>query len=182
MLAAMLGEIMDAENVSRIRVRDAAEADVPVLTAIKAGGSEALHRDRLRDAQGSGFRYLVVLTDQGIIGFACLVIRRPASWSDADDTHHLPQIADLQVNESDRGRGYGSEFVRAIEIIAQQAGFQQLYISVEPLNNPRAYALYRRLGYRPLQAEPYRKVWEFTDSDGKLHRGEDWLVDMIKLL
>src|SRR6185436_18016632 len=100
MLAAMLGEIMDAENVSRIRVRDAAEADVPVLTAIKAGGSEALHRDRLRDAQGSGFRYLVVLTDQGIIGFACLVIRRPASWSDADDTHHLPQIVDLQVNES----------------------------------------------------------------------------------
>jgi GNAT superfamily N-acetyltransferase len=176
----MLGGIMVSENVSRITVRDATDADVPALTAIKGEGTEALHRDRLRDAQGTGFRYLVLLADQAIIGFACLVIRRPAYWSDADDTQHLPHIVDLQVKESHRGQGYGSEFVRAIERIASQAGYRHLYISVEPLDNPRAYALYKRLGYQPLQSEPYRKIWKFTDSAGKVHRGEDWVVDMVK--
>lgn len=68
---------MVPENASRIAVRNAEAADVPALTAIKGDGTEVLHRDRLRDAQGIGFRYLVLLVDQEIIGFACLVIRRP---------------------------------------------------------------------------------------------------------
>jgi GNAT superfamily N-acetyltransferase len=163
-------------------VRDAVEADVPALTAIKGEDSEALHRDRLRDAPGSDFRYLVLLMDEKIIGFACLVFVRPAHWSDADDEQHLPQIVDLKVSESFRGRGYGSEFIGAIERIAAEVGYKQLYIGVEPLTNPRAYALYQRIGYQQLQSEPYRKTWEFTDSGGTLHRGEDWVVDMVKQL
>ena len=163
-------------------MRDAEEADVPALTAIKGDGSEVLHRDRLRDAQGTGFRYLILLVDQEILGFGCLVIRRPAYWSDAGDTHHLPQIVDLQVNKSHRGHGYGSDFIHIIERIASEAGYRHLYISVEPLNNPRAYALYQRLGYQQIQPEPYRKIWNFQDSAGKMHRGEDWVVDMVKQL
>lgn len=174
--------MMVSENFARMTVRDAEEADVPALTAIKGAGTEALHRDRLRDAQGSGLRYVVLLADHFLIGFACLVMRRPASWSDAGDTRHLPQIVDLRVKESQRGRGYGSTFVRAIEHIASAAGYRQLYLSVEPLSNPRAYALYQRLGYQPLQSEPYREIWEFTDSAGNTHRGEDWVVDMVKQL
>jgi ribosomal protein S18 acetylase RimI-like enzyme len=120
--------------------------------------------------------------EQEIIGFACLVIRRPAYWSDANDMHHLPQIVDLQVKEAQHGQGYGSDFIRVMERIASEAGYRQLYMSVEPLNNPRAYALYQRLGYQQEQSEPYRKIWEFQDSEGKLHRGEDWVVDMVKQL
>jgi GNAT superfamily N-acetyltransferase len=173
---------MVSEDVSRIMVRDAEEADVPALTAMKGNGTEALHRDRLSDAQGSGFRYFVLLAEQEIIGFACLVIRRPAYWSDAGDTQHLPQIVDLRVKETHRGQGYGSEFVRAIERIAAQAGYGHLYMSVELLTNPRAYALYQRLGYQQVQSQPYRKIWGFTDSEGTLHCGEDWVVDMVKQL
>lgn len=177
-----MSEIVDSEIGPRITVRDVQETDVPALTAIKGAGTEALHRDRIRDAQGKGFRYLALLACQEIVGFACLVIRRPAYWSDGNDTHHLPQIVDLQVKESHRGQGYGSEFVRAIERIASEAGYAHLYLSVEPLNNPRAFALYQRLGYEKMQSEPYRKIWEFQDSDGQKHRGEDWVVDMVKQL
>jgi GNAT superfamily N-acetyltransferase len=165
-----------------IAVRDAEEADLPALIAIKGEGSEALHRDRLLDAQGGGFRYLVLLRGQEVIGFALLVSRRPASWSDANHVQHLPQIVDLQVAESQRGKGYGSAFVRAIERKAAQAGNHQLYVAVEPADNPRAYALYQRLGYQQLQPEPYLKAWGFTDSGGDRHQGEDWIVDMVKPL
>lgn len=173
---------MTATNKSPITVRDAAESDIPALTAIKGNGSEAIHLDRLHDAESSGFRYLVVLIEQAVIGFACLVSVRPTHWSDTGDTQNLPQIVDLQVEELYRGKGYGSAFIHAMERIAAEAGYSRLYLSVEPLSNPRAYALYQRLDYHPLQTEPYLKTWAFQDSGGKMHGGEDWLIDMVKQL
>ncbi|HEY9529155.1 MAG TPA: GNAT family N-acetyltransferase [Anaerolineales bacterium] len=173
---------MVPKNAFRIKVREAAEADIPALTRIKGTGSDVIHRDRLRDSQDPGFQYFVLLDEQDILGFACLVKRRPLYWSDADDTEHLPQIVDLQVKESHRDHGYGSHFVRALECIASEGGSKFLYLSVEPVDNPRAYALYQRLGYQPIQAKPYRKVWQFTDSQGNVHSGEDWVVDLVKQL
>lgn len=164
-----------------ITARDAKTEDIQALTLIKGKGNQALHRDRLADAQGGDIlRYLVLLMDGQVIGFSLLVMRRPAHWPDADDQEHLPQIVDLQVKEALRGRGFGTQFIALIEMIAAEAGFQRLYLSVEPWDNPRAYALYQRLGYLPLQPEPYESKWQFTDSSGKLHRGEDWIVDMVK--
>ena len=162
-------------------VRDAEEGDIPKLTAIKGVGSEVIHRDRLRDAQNGSFRYLVILVGQEVIGFACLVFRRPSYWSDAGELEHLPQIVDLQIQEAWRGQGYGTAFIRAIEQLAA-AETNQIYIRVEPIDNPRAYALYQQLGYQSLQTQPYQKTWEFTDSEGELHRGMDWVVDMVKKL
>jgi len=159
-------------------VRDAEEADLPALTAIRQ--PKALHRGRLRDAHDSNFRYLVLLRGEEIVGFVSLVFHRPPSWSNTSDTQHLPQIVDLYVAEAWRGQGYGSEAICALERIASEAGYTHLYIAVEPQHNPRAYALYQRLSYQPLQQEPYFQPWEAIDGDGKIRRGESWLVDMVK--
>lgn len=70
---------MGGLRVNRITVRDAAEADVPALVAIKGEGRAALHRDRLRDARDGYLRYLVLMLDDEIIAFAVLVFRRPCS-------------------------------------------------------------------------------------------------------
>ena len=163
----------------KVLVRDAEEGDVPALLAIKGGG-EAVHFDRLRDARGPGFRYLVLVLDQEVIGFACLVFRRPTYWSDGNDRRYLPQIVDLQIKESERSRGHGSEFLWNLERMAAESGYGEIYLRVDPLNNPRAHALYQRLGFDSLQTEPYLDVWEFRDSSGELHRGEDWALDMVK--
>lgn len=170
------------ENYLHISVRDAQAADLTGLVEIKGQGSEALHRDRLQDAQSPGYRYLVLLADQKLIGFACLVFRRPEYWSDAGDTQHLPQIVDLQVEETHRGQGYGSAFLHALEQEVRAAGSHHIFLSVAPVDNPRAYALYGRLGYQQIQPEPYLKRWSFQDSSGKIHKGEDWIVDMVKTL
>src|SRR5260221_14614676 len=98
-----------------LSIRDAEEADLQALTALKGEDSEGLIRDCLRYAEEGGMRFLVLLLGQQIIGSAWLVFRRPAHWSDGDDLEHLPGIVDLRVAESLRGNGYGSAFVRAIE-------------------------------------------------------------------
>lgn len=159
-------------------LRDAQESDLPALTAIRA--PEALHRGRLRDARLGGFRYCVIEQDEQVIGFVSLVMRRPDSWSNRADTAHLPEINDLYIEDTQRGRGYGTAAIHALEGMAAQLGHRALYISVEPLDNPRAYALYQRLDYRPLQSEAYFHQWEAVDGDGQLDSGEAWLVDMVK--
>ena len=166
----------------QVRIRDAIDADIPILTSIKGTGTEIIHRDRLRAAQDASFHYLVLIADENIIGFACLVYRRPSYWSDAKDEKYLPQIVDLQIEESRQGHGYGSEFIHLLETIAAKAGSKHLYLSADPVNNPRAHALYLRLDYQPVQSEPYRKLWQFTDSQGNLHSGEDWIIDLVKEL
>lgn len=77
------------ETQTQLCVRDAEPGDVPALAAIKGPG-EAVHLDRLRDAQGSDLRYLVLLDDEELAGFVLLVYRRPVYWSDGNDTSRLP--------------------------------------------------------------------------------------------
>jgi len=164
-----------------LAVRDARDEDLPALAALKSPG--ALHRDRMEDAAASpDFRYLVLVKEETVIGFACLVFVRPRRWSDADDTTHLPQVVDLLVSPEHRRKGYGSFFIGEMEAMAKERGGDSLYIAVDFPANLEAHALYRRLGYQQLQPEPYLKHWQFTDSDGNHHQGDGLVVDMAKTL
>jgi len=133
-------------HTTNLCVRDAAETDLQTLTNIK--DSSALHTDRLRDAQSPTFRYLVLELTGKVIGFACLIFVRPDYWSDAQNTSRLPQIVDLQISPEFRGNGYGSYLISALELMAYESGSKEIFIAVEPLSNPRAHALYQRLGYQ----------------------------------
>ena len=99
-----------------------------------------------------------------------------------DEETFLPRIVDLQIEETYCSHGYRSEFICQLEKTAAETGSIQLYMAVDPVDNPDANALYLRLGYQPLQLKPYRKFWQFADSRGNLHRGEDWIVDLVKEL
>ncbi len=160
-----------------LTVRDAAEADIAALTGIKGAGSETVHSRRLNDARAGDIRYLVVLLEEEPIGFGVLVLRRPD-----EDSHNLPEVDDLEIKDTLRGRGYGTALLSAMEQAASASGFRQIYLQVEPVNNPRAYALYQRLGYQAEQTPPHAIVWEYVDSAGKMVRGEEWVIDMVKLL
>ncbi len=89
---------------------------------------------------------------------------------------------DLYIEPSSRGQGYGSLFLHAIERLAAEAGCHELYLEVDPVDNPRAHILYLRQGYHPIQAEPYFSHWEFVDSEGQQHQGDEWTLDMVKPL
>jgi GNAT superfamily N-acetyltransferase len=161
-------------------VREATEADLDALMRFKP--SLAVHRDRLRDARSPGFRYLVLELDRHVIGFVCLVFIRPRYWSDGESTDYLPTAIDFYIDAPVRGRGYGSFLLREVERLAAATHAKQFYLWTDPVDNPRAYALYLRLGYQPLQSQPYPFHWEFVDSDGQQHAGDAWRIDMVKSL
>lgn len=57
------------------------------------------------------------------------------------------EISDLVVAESCRGRGYGTTIVQSLVRAAIRLGAEEAEIGAA-LSNPRAAALYRRLGFR----------------------------------
>jgi GNAT superfamily N-acetyltransferase len=172
--------LQEIEVDEGLSIRPATLADLDELVRLKP--SPAVHRDRIRDAHQSGFKYLVLEVDQHIIGFVCLVFIRPHYWSDGDSSDYLPTAIDFLIDPSLRSRGYGSFLLRKVENLAATSGSKYLYLWVDPMDNPRAYALYLRLGYQPLQEKPYKFHWEFVDSEGDRHSGDSWRVDMVKAL
>jgi GNAT superfamily N-acetyltransferase len=136
----------------------------------------------MRDGSVGYVRYLVAEREGRVLGFGLLVFACPPAWPDAIPDDLLPSVVDLYVAEELRGQGIGKEMVRQMEAAAREAGYGQLFLSVNPVDNSGAHAWYLRAGYEPLQAQPYRERWYYTDSNGDVRRGEVWALDMVKIL
>jgi GNAT superfamily N-acetyltransferase len=114
--------------------------EVRALAASEVG---RLERD---EPPGRGFaRAMWALQEAG--GSTLLVAwdgDRPLGSGQLDLRGDVPELRNLQVQEAARGRGIGTVIVRAAE---ERVGSGLLTVRVA-LDNPRARALYERLGYR----------------------------------
>lgn len=173
---------MTQHSELEVTVRDARPSDLPGLSAIGYSDHPVIHRDRLRDADGCNVHYLVAEVGGTAVGFALLVFQIPPGWLGSGSAEFLPGLWDLYVAEGRRGQGIGARIIRHSEKLTARAGHDRLYLSVDPIENRRAYELYLRLGYAPLHPEPVRDHWSFADSEGNIHQGDEWSLQMVKTL
>lgn len=160
-----------------LRLRDVASGDLATLSVIKP--TVALHRDRMRDADNDYIRYMVAEQENTIVGFGVLVFKSPETWT---KMRVLPAIVDLYVKPDLRSQGIGTSMIHEMEKTAFKRGCSEIFIGVDPDFNQRAYSLYLRLGYEPLDKEPYLEHWSFTTSDGELREGDNWIIYLRKEL
>jgi len=158
-----------------LKLRDAVSGDMGMLSVIKP--TEALHRDRMRDADDDYVRYVVAEQGNDIVGFGLLVFRSPKTWT---EMRFLPTIVDLYVKPDFRSKGIGTAMICEMEKTALKRGCSEIFIGVDPESNQRAYSLYLRLGYEPIEEEPYLDHWSFTTSDGEVHEGYNWGIHLKK--
>ncbi|MFI8851073.1 GNAT family N-acetyltransferase [Streptomyces sp. 891-h] len=91
-----------------------------------------------------------------------------------------PEVNGLSVwPEALRSLGVGTALIREAERLATGRGCRAIGLGVEK-NNPRASALYGRLGYRA--SVPYLDCWSYQDGAGVAHRVADACVFMVKPL
>jgi ribosomal protein S18 acetylase RimI-like enzyme len=160
-----------------VTVRDAAEADLDGLQALS--GTRVMHADRIRESRLGWMQYLVAEVRGRVAGFGLLMYSVPPDW---DRPEHVPVVVNLHVRADCRSRGIGSAILREMEARSRRRNFAAIYLRVEPENNPRAFALYKRLGFEPLQDKPFLDPYRFVDSDGTVHQGVEWNVEMVKWL
>ncbi len=96
-------------------------------------------------------------------------------------THPLvPDLQSLRVLKAFRGLGLGTLLLECAEKIVAQGGLDQISLAVA-IKNPRARALYERLGYH-VMGEAYDDEWTFLDAHGEVCTTCETVFDMVKSL
>lgn len=158
-------------------IRDATQSDISELTKVRNAPTQ-LQR-YLSEADGEGIRFLVYEQDNEICGFAMLFLRQPAQGSPKS---HIPKISDLTVAQRFRSMGIGTIMIAQMEKMAIAFEHNVMHVGVDPVDNPRALALYQRLGYVPMHDEPERKKAIFYDESGNAKETEYWNINLKKQL
>ncbi|MEU9403906.1 GNAT family N-acetyltransferase [Streptomyces sp. NPDC048242] len=148
-------------------------ADVPLLDrALPGPGRTSFHARRLARQRAGESTYLVAWLDGRPVGSAEM------RWTGCDApevTVDCPEIGGVAVLPEARSRGIGSGLIRACEELARERGLEVVGIGVAE-DNPRAAALYARLGYRPVVE--YADRYAYVEADGRTRE----CVDMCTFL
>ncbi|MFF5282138.1 GNAT family N-acetyltransferase [Streptomyces sp. NPDC012756] len=153
----------------RLSVRDLAEADLP---ACGWAGSPKHVRElvhQIRRAEAGEVDYLAVCTPAGLpvaVGGVDYTVRPGAGT--------LWQLGVLPALQS---CGIGTFLIGSAEQRIAARGLTRAELGVEE-DNPRARALYERLGYRAFGREP--DSWDVETEDGSLRRYETMCTLMRK--
>ena len=157
-------------------VRQAATDDFRALLSIR--NTPRLFKEYL-SAPMNEAPFFVFVVDGEMLGFARLKLPTP---SDGPNKKR-PLISDLFVAPERRSRGIGSAFIGELESMARDLGHRQVYIGVDPVDNPRMVELCKRLGYTPVQVEPYQARMSFHNADGTAPvRKTYWRIELVKHL
>ncbi|MBO4252397.1 GNAT family N-acetyltransferase [Streptomyces griseorubiginosus] len=91
-----------------------------------------------------------------------------------------PEINGLHVVDALQSRGIGTALIRHAEQLAGERNAELIGLGVDDHGNPRAAALYARLGYEP--TVPYVDRYFYTDDTGAEHSVADPAVFLVKEL
>ncbi len=162
-------------GIARLILRAATERDLLGLLSVKP--DETLHRERLARQERGEAVYLVAGDAlHPVLGFVLL------KWH--GDAHHdaHPVLEDLLVRPEYRSRGVGTRLLLHAEALCRERGLAHVGLGVNSADNPRACALYQRLGYRDTGEPPQYDVYASIDETGQRHLYEDCCIHMVKTL
>ncbi|MFJ3671666.1 GNAT family N-acetyltransferase [Streptomyces sp. NPDC090106] len=150
--------------------------DVELLDRhIGSPGTLSFHARRFARQERGESTYLVAWLGRRPVGHA------EVRWNGceaAEVTVRCPEINALGVRPEElRSRGIGTALIRAAEDLVARRGIATVGIGVGK-DNPRAAALYARLGYEPLVA--YHDRWSYEGDDGQPHESVDACVFLTR--
>ncbi|MFF5789582.1 GNAT family N-acetyltransferase [Streptomyces sp. NPDC012693] len=166
--------------MDRLEIGPCRAEDVPLLDRhLPAPGAPTRHADRFaRQEAGSG-TYLLARRDGVPLGHGQLRWDGCAAPEVRAELGDCPEFNGLDVRAELRGQGIGTALIRAAEELARTRGRTAMGLGVTR-DNPRAAALYARLGYRPVVA--YTDRWSWTDPDGRAHEEADPCTFLVRSL
>ena len=150
-------------------IRLANENDLAALCNVR--NNKDLFKRYLKQSERKEVYLVIAEQEAHILGFAILKV----------NGHLLPKLSDLYVKENYRGNGIGSGLIKYRENIAKNLGYSEIFVSVDPIENPKMIKLIKRHGYEAI-SEPYIKKAVFFNSDGTPYDKTYTRMDLKKLL
>jgi GNAT superfamily N-acetyltransferase len=149
-------------------IRSAQRGDLIASALVRPSFDLMEARRRLVWCRNSDCAWYLYWEENHVLGWVLV------SWQGKETAPKYPDMFDLYVRQDSRGRGIGTQLVYFCEEMASKWGFKKIGLAVNHTANPRALALYKRLGYRVISTAPY--------LDGVYEGVDDWVVDMEKAL
>lgn len=150
-------------------IKLANENDITSLCNLR--NNKDLFTNYLRHFSNKEISLVIAEQNALILGFGVLKLKGPL----------LPKLSDLYVKEDYRGNGIGSDLIRYRENIARNLGYSEIFVSVDPIENPKMIKLISKHGYEPI-TEPYLKKALFYNDDGTTSNKDYTRIDLKKLL
>lgn len=137
-------------------VRTAVARDIAGLCSVR--NNEELFMSYMKQQENKEAIVAVAETDDEdrfILGFGVLKLQGKL----------VPKLSDLYVKEVYRGQGAGSALIRYREERAKELGYSEMFVSVDPVENPNMIKLISEHGYHAI-SEPYSKQAIYYKEDG----------------
>ncbi|GAA2095189.1 hypothetical protein GCM10009801_63780 [Streptomyces albiaxialis] len=164
-----------------MRISQCREEDVELLDKhMPSPGAVSSHQRRYARQRAGEGTFLVAWRNEVPVG-SCEVRWEGCAAPEVRAAHaDCPEVNGLGVwPETLRSLGIGTGLIHEAERLAAARGCARIGLGVER-NNPRARALYRRLGY--YDTTPYLDCWSYEDGAGVTHRVADACTFMVKNL
>ena len=145
--------------------------DVAALERQLPTGRNRYHDARYRRQCDGLSTYLVAWQGDVPVGAGEVLWQGPKEPEVRDRLPDCPEINGLAVVAERRSRGIGTAIVHAAERLAAGRGRHRIGVGVDD-HNPRAAALYGRLGYRDADCR-YLDRYDHVDDDGVRHEIAD---------
>jgi GNAT superfamily N-acetyltransferase len=165
-----------------VRARALALGDLLAVERHLPFGPPEKHAERLDRQQRGLVEYLIAWYEGQPVGHALL------KWDGANECPiasafqgTCPDVEDLLVHEAYRSRGIGTQILHEAERLVRARGYRRIGLSVD-VRNPRARALYERLGYSDAGLGPHHERGEYLDQEGQTQVWEEICVYLVKSL
>jgi N-acetylglutamate synthase-like GNAT family acetyltransferase len=163
------GAVFHTEVGMVYKIRPVNDSDLNSLLRIR--NHEELFLRYLEQHDKGEVCFIVAENNGTIIGFEVLKLSGSPS----------PKLSDLYVKETCRGSGVGSDLIKYHENLARTLSCPDLFVSVDPIENPRMIRLITRLGYKAI-TDPYLKTAVFYNEDGTSYETTYTRIDLKKAL
>ncbi|GAA4534402.1 GNAT family N-acetyltransferase [Amycolatopsis samaneae] len=160
-------------------IRECRADDVPLLeTHLPSPGANRYHEARFRRQAEHTSTFLVAWDGARPVGVGEIRWNGCAAAEVRASHPGCPEVNGLDVAADRRSRGIGSALLAAAEARARDRGHRRLGLGVDD-DNPRAAALYLRLGYRETGCR-YLDRYSYVDADGSRHEVADPARFLVK--
>ena len=158
--------------VANAEIRIATEADLPSLKwGIKPSFGRSIQVEF--DDQEQGQQSIFIALIQGtLVGSGFLRWMGPRDETISTLFPDTPEIFRLDVDEQRRSQGIGSALIAVMEEEARRRGYTRLGLGVAH-ENPRALALYERVGFERTAITSYYDEYKYQIGDGPVETARD---------
>lgn len=165
--------------MSTVELRVARETDLPVLERDVRSSFGRSHRHELVDQAKGDLTLLTAWIDLSIVGSGFIRWLGPRAPLVREAYPNVPEIYRLSVDPQHQSQGIGSRLTLRLEQEASKRDMSTVGLGVA-FDNPRAYALYERLGYKASTITEYYDEYLLPRTDGTIAKVRDKCRFLIK--